>query len=368
MKATMFLQLSPELLFQFILLYIVIFLILFRHFNLLETILISVVKSVFFLLYFSGILDFWTHLDDVTYYIDGQKILNRLCHSGCLLTTDIFEYAFSLSGGRHILYSLYNATAQYILGPFYSSAVFFNIVLSVLSGVLIKYIFTLCGYSRQYSKLLAIFYMLHVDVFVWSGMINIKGTFVIFLTLLSFYIVFLFIKNGGYRYIVAFIVVTFLLSLLRFYIPALIIASVVFYFISTNFRFKYFVLLTTILVVVSLYLWPYVNLSIIEPATILTGIFRFLLTPQPWSIEPTYKYLFIPSITNLILFFPMVLGLMLILRDKGYIRILVIYFLICVALYSMIPELQGPRHRYQLIPFIALFQFNFLYYLLKRKV
>lgn len=47
-------------------------------------------------------------------------------------------------------------------------------------------------------------------------------------------------------------------------------------------------------------------------------------------------------------------------------RILLLYLLIVIGFYGIFPELQGPRHRVQVVFIIAWMQFDFLWYLLVR--
>ena len=42
--------------------------------------------------------------------------------------------------------------------------------------------------------------------------------------------------------------------------------------------------------------------------SILSGILRFSLTPQPWSVETHYSFLYVPAIRHWLLFIPMLLA------------------------------------------------------------
>jgi hypothetical protein len=99
--------------------------------------------------------------------------------------------------------------------------------------------------------------------------------------------------------------------------------------------------------------------------SVLFGIPRMLLTPQPWSIVPEYEFL-IPSAVVNWLMFPATIGGLLFLWKRGTVAwLMILYAMLSVVVYGAFPDLQGPRHRIQFTPMLFWMQFHFLYVVVK---
>ena len=95
---------------------------------------------------------------------------------------------------------------------------------------------------------------------------------------------------------------------------------------------------------------------------------RFLLMPQFWNVEPEREgFIFVPSIFHWLLFLPMLYGGFRLWCDVPRARILFIYFTIMVLFYSIVPELQGTRQRFQLVFLTAWMQFHAVWILLPKR-
>ena len=133
-------------------------------------------------------------------------------------------------------------------------------------------------------------------------------------------------------------------------------------------RRKYLLLPFISLIIFFIFPWGQYELMYLKPDTLLFGLIHFSLTPQPWSIEDNYSFLLLPSIIHWILFVPVLLAARILWQKSLLSRLLLIYLLMVIIFYALIPELQGPRHRVQIIFVIAWMQFHFLWIFTRKAV
>jgi hypothetical protein len=96
------------------------------------------------------------------------------------------------------------------------------------------------------------------------------------------------------------------------------------------------------------------------------GFFRYTLGPTPGGTASAYTFLN-PSAVFHWLFAPVaLLGAMSLLKER-FERLIIIYGLILVSVFSAVPAAAGPRFRFQFVFFIALLQFQGLWFLITRK-
>jgi hypothetical protein len=103
------------------------------------------------------------------------------------------------------------------------------------------------------------------------------------------------------------------------------------------------------------------GLAQLQPAALVAGIPRFLLTPQPWSVDPDYSYLTLPMILHWLLFPALLAGMLMLWSRPRVSTLLLIYAVMVTGVYASYPDLQGPRHRIQLIPILCWAQFHCLW-------
>jgi len=318
----------------------------------------------------------WFLLDDITYYNQGVELLN----AGYNPFTIFFNEAgmatlFRLSGGTHILYGWLNLFSMFILGPYYYSPVFFNIFLTCISGYFIYKISIFCGFERRYSSALVCFFILHWDVLVWSSFLNLKDVVVLTMTVILFYALVLVQIRLNFTALITVAVVLFAFLWIRFYVPIMVLLAFGLYYLfvlNGIFRVKLGQLIVILIIGALIFfelgvnkIGIYFSMLDVSPSTIVTGAIRMILTPQPWSIDPKYSFLLIPSIFHLFFIVPMLVGgCVLWVRSKKA-RFFIIYFLISILLYASFDELQGPRHRVQLLMVIVWMQFHFIWEFLK---
>lgn len=99
-----------------------------------------------------------------------------------------------------------------------------------------------------------------------------------------------------------------------------------------------------------------------QPGNFVFGAVRYLLTPLPWNVDPKYAFLFIPSILHLIFFIPAVAGFFALWKRHPQARLVLIYFILIVGFYSIVPGLQGVRQRVQIGFVFAWLQFHTLWF------
>ncbi|MGK7887257.1 MAG: hypothetical protein AB4057_21840 [Crocosphaera sp.] len=332
---------------------------------------VSLTKVTIPFTYFAFFYDgSWTFLDDITYTVMGSKLLNEGYNPISVLT----EYQglnslFNIAGGNHILYYWFNLFSQYLFGEHYYSAVFVNVFLTCISGYLLFKISQILGFSRKYTQGLFIFYLLQWELLVWSSFINLKDISVSFLTISILYIIMIFYRTQKKKYLILLLIPLFLLLWLRFYVCFLIMVSwgLWIFFNSKGLKKYWMLFIVIVLIGIMLSFWgldtitQYQSELNLSPLTIIFGIFRMFLTPQPWSIHPAYTFLLIPSLLQWMFFLPTLFSTYKLWNGSQEIRLLILYMLISFIFLGTFDRLQGPRHRVQLLPIIAWLQFHFLW-------
>jgi len=96
----------------------------------------------------------------------------------------------------------------------------------------------------------------------------------------------------------------------------------------------------------------------------LSGIVHIILTPRPWGISPEYSFLTIAAVLHWLFLLPTVIGGGMLWRQSKEAALLIIYCLVLIVLYGSYAELQGPRHRLQLVFIIAWMQFHFFWHII----
>lgn len=370
--------LTPQLVVATLVIFALGVVISSRVISLPASIVVSGAKVLLPMLYFAFVFDgSWTFLDDWGYFDHGRVLVQSgynpvsfLFHTDSLLTL------FILVGGNHVLYDWYNFLTQWLFGGFYFAPVFLNVGLTF--GIAwMGYRIALSSKSpRQYAQGLFVFLLLQWELLAWSSLVNLKDTLVLFLTVALVYAGMQFIETRRKRYIVGVAVLVILFYWIRFYVPLILLLSAFAYLLpSAPLRIK---LWSTVLIggLVAGY-GAYAGWDQLLAAAgtltlgsrIVLGTVKMALSPQPWSIDPNYSFLLLPALLHWILFVPTVIGCVMLWQDVPRARVLIVYLLTALVVYGAgLDELQGPRHRVQLIFMYAWAQFHFLWYLLPRTV
>ncbi len=320
-----------------------------------------IVRFTIPLLYFGAWHDgTWSLVDDITYFRQGQALLTRgVDPVGFFFDRHALTWLFVESRGNHILYGWFNLLAQWLAGPHYYAPVLLNVVMTFWAARTLYDIVRLATPERTYAVAVTGLFLFHWDVIAWSSFLNMKDNLVLLLTI---WLVrgYLGLGRPGRRWaLLSVVVVSFLLLWLRFYVPLLM--GVCFAFTSAlgdraRLRRRGAILVLSIAFVVGLVAaigpgllrlaWSRLDLS---PGSLIVGITRIILTPQPWSVSEANGFLLIPSVLHLVMLPATAIGLVLLWRELPVSRLPVLYALLVLGIFAIFPLQLGPRHRYQVV-------------------
>ncbi len=329
---------------------------------------LAVIKICIPFVYFAFLFDgTWLLKDDVTYFRQGVT-MNVISDPFSMINDpDARTFLWELSNrGLHVLYGWWNMLLQWIYGPYYFVPVFFNVALTFVAAGFLYAIAILASFDRTYAGALFVFTLLHPDVLAWSSFVNLKDIWVFALTIIMIWSSLSLITERRISAFILFTAAAILLVGLRFYIPMLIVLSVMAWsLINSPPRIRWAIAGIGILC-----LLVYINMfeSVIATGfrtlkfeSMGYGLLHFVFTPRPWAVEDNYSFLVIPAIWHWLMFLPSSVGLVLLWRDSVALRLLVIYLLGVTTLYTLLPDYQGPRHRWQ-VSFVFIWaQFHVLF-------
>ena len=343
--------------------------ILKRELSPVTSILISVVKVGFSLAYFAWYFDGTTFLgDDIIYQAQGEQMLRDGYNPmTALLNPDGIARLFELTGGFHILYGWWNLLGQYLFGEHYYSAVFLNVWLTVVCGILLVRMLEIIGFDHRYQKSFLIFFLFHWEILVWSSFINLKDIATMTLAAWSLLLFLKLAQKLEFRNLAWLGVCLGIFSFVRFYMPVLILASAGIWLLLKQRDIRKWMLIP--IIVGMLYLsassqidWEKYG----QQQTFFFSLFKlFLLSPPPWKIDTSYPFLLIPSILHWIFFIPAMVTGVILWQKNITARLLIIYMLL-VTLFYTLTIFSGPRQRLQITFVIAWLQFHTLWLLVGR--
>jgi hypothetical protein len=334
----------------------------------------SLIRVAIPLAYFAWFFDgSWTLRDDLRYTASGILMLRQGFNPISIFFGEGgYDALLEQARGPHILYYWWNLLAQYLFGQYYYASVFLNVGLTFVVGYVMFRMARLSGFSEGYAQGLALLTLFHWDIVAWSSLMNLKDVMVMTLTVSTFY---LFMKLSHRISLGSLVLVGITMTLLyriRFYVPAMIVLVVaVWYVLFSSGKQKYvmvaavgvggvgflsFLGLDSILSKVNTYIQPSVF-----------GIIRMMLTPQPWSIEAAYGYLVLPSTFHWLLIVGFPTSALLLWKQSNELKLLLMYLGAALVLYGSFGDVQGPRHRVQIVFILLWLQFHFLWYLLKKR-
>ena len=368
-----------ELFAPTILIYLVSLYISFKYTKWLGiSLLIAFIKSGLYLIYYGYLFDgTYTFLDDWTYFEGGYKLTDR----GVTFFNfyNHWEYVKMIGRGDHFVYYLYNAVAFQIFTIGYYAPVSLNILFTIIFAFygtkLIELEFKL---SKRYAKLFFIFLMCHPSILSWSTVMNGKDIIILFFHLLILISISCYFRGKILKFMIIILPSILILLFLRFYIP--FIFGVVFIVTALikykNMRHKKYLIYIFLIGVTSFYSTgsglfesslTVAQNHIVNP---VLGLIRFLLTPVPFRAEENYSFLNFAALANWFLMPFLIFGILSLYKTKTiFIRYFLLYFIVFVLLYAFVGELQGPRHRVQILYPIAVLQMiGILNIINKRKV
>jgi hypothetical protein len=103
-------------------------------------------------------------------------------------------------------------------------------------------------------------------------------------------------------------------------------------------------------------------LHYVEFDSIAVNLLRIVFTPRPWSITwGTHGFVALGAALHWLFLLPTCIGAVRLVVDSSAARLIAIYCLGVLVFYAAVPELLGPRQRYQSTFGWAWFQFHFLW-------
>jgi len=311
----------------------------------------------------------WSVIDDVTYYREGRILLDAGYNPiTVLLKSDGFNALLYMSDGYHFLYGWFNLFLEYLLGASYFAPVFGNVVLTCVCGILLYGLARQIGAQDDYARALAVFFVLQWEILAWSSFINVKDILVLTLTLGLLRSLIGLLRGFTIGRVAGVAVASFLLLWIRFYVPLIAgIAFALYRLIQSDRAAKVrgaviaLIFLFVIIVAGRYRIQEALLLIHPAPADILFGWIRTLLSPQPWSVNRDYGFLAVPSILHLATLPLTAYGTYHLVRRGGPVRLLFLYAALLLIPIAAFPELQGPRHRIQILFVLVWAQFHGAY-------
>ncbi|QYF91983.1 hypothetical protein KY495_14485 [Massilia sp. PAMC28688] len=315
----------------------------------------------------------WALIDGIKYYESGQHFLAEGYTPLSLFDQDAIIYSFTNSGGQHILYDWYNLIAQWLFGGSYAAPVYMNVALTFVSANLLHGIARRLQFGRLYCSALFVMFALHWELLSWSSIANLKDSLVLLLTVATFYAGLALFQQRRLRHALALLVLLFLFYWIRFYVPLLMLCAVLLYvFFANSGRARLYIIASAALlagVYVAVMGWAAIAEGIGRldaGAGMLSGAVKVMLIPRPWSLEPEYTFLLIPSLLHWAFLPALIAGAVMLWRQAPVYRLLLIYFLTMLLFYGAFEELQGARQRVQVLFIYAWAQFHCLWVVLER--
>ncbi len=302
----------------------------------------AAIPFVYFWLYFND--GGWTLRDDMRYYGVGAGLLQLGYRPwDFIFDPEARDLLASAAASRHTLYYLWNIIAQSMVGMQYYAAVFFNVGLTFLTGVMMYRTLRLLDFPVRFLQGLLVFHMLHWDYLSWTSLINVKETLVEALLIASVCCMIRFVRLRSWPALLGVAACFFLLFTVRIYVPFLIMAAAgAWVLLQWQDGRKW---LLTPLVVGALFLL-YAKIGAddqqVYPHLVLAGGMRFILTPQPWNITPTYSFLQVPMVLQWLFAVPAGIGAIMLWQRNRECRLFILILLTFIAFYAMFPAHQGP--------------------------
>lgn len=326
------------------------------------------VSLIYFIFFFST--SNWTILDDFMYEEKSWLLPGLTSNPLALLFNRPALDLLSVElGTSHIVYFWWNYLGHFLFGTYYFSPVFLNIGLTFIAARILYSTARQCDLPQNYSKYLAIYFVLHQELIAWSSFLNIKDTMVLTFSVLCFYCIIRLINARKKAWLILCWGLMlggcfWIFTMLRYYVPVLIVGAVGFWLIlGIKGKMKYFWLICSALA------FRLVLPEAIPEELITTNIaiiaydsVRFSLMPLPWYIGEGYTFENISAIYHWILFIPALIGgFSLGLRHRKAL-LLVLYSFVIIGFYAMVRDLAGDRQRFQICFSWAWMEFHFLWF------
>lgn len=321
----------------------------------------TLVAAAYFQWFYDGT---WTVLDDQAYFRHGRVLLDAgFDPASALLERKGLATLLLLSEGPHILYSWFNLLCQWLLGPAYWAPVFGNVLLTFAAARLLARLVRDCGAEEGYARALALFFIVQWELLAWSSFLNVKDVLVMTLTMALLSPMLRLTREFRWRTLLLAILAGAVFLWLRFYVPLVAVLAFALHVVHWRglVRGRTLLVLGAAIAVAVLLrgqLLGLAGLLQLSAANLAFGWLRTLLSPQPWSLQPGYGFLLVPSVLHFATLPFLAWGTWALIRRPGPARFLFAYAALVLMSVAAYPELQGPRHRIQLLFLIAWAQFH----------
>lgn len=324
--------------------------------------MIAAVKVAVPLAYFAHDPTGAFHLrDDLGYFYDALRTVSTGPEGSWLYATLVIPRIVESAQVPHVFYNLWNILSMLAFGPHYFSPVFFNVATTFAAGYLFFRVLREAGFAESYARLASVFFLLHWDLLAWSSFLNLKDILVLTLTLASLLGTLVLLRRPTPPAFLGLAAPMAALLFLRFYVPLLIALAVLLHLLAHRRYLGAGLVLACVGSVASLKISLVGRiLPFVRPIEAFTGVPRFLLTPLPWNLSPGYEFLAWPAWLHLLLLVPALLAIPSLRGKSSGARLLLMYLGVVVLAYAVIPDLQGPRQRFQIFFLFAWMQFHAL--------
>lgn len=329
--------------------------------------LLALVKVGLVFVYFGWLDDGrWRLYDDLAYARDSGELVAEGNTPVLLAATGEGQATlFAYAGGSHVVYYVYNVLAVWLFGDHYWSPILLNVFATALAALALARILEQAGWERTKRRVALIFFLLHWDLLAWSSFVNLKDSLVLALTAWLFATGLTLGKRLRILDLSLFGLCLLLLAYLRWYVPALVAVVLVVFGLFDWRGWRRALVVGLAGAAVSYVAWKGIPSGYLEPAGAIQGAIRFVVTPRPWGIEERYSFLTIPAALHWLFLPVLLLGCWSAWRRSPLLRPLILWLCVLVLFYGLVPELQGPRHRYQAAFATALLQFEGLAFLVR---
>jgi hypothetical protein len=268
----------------------------------------------------------------------------------------------SATGSRHILYYIWNVLAHTLFGVHYHSAVYLNIIASFISCALFSEILKIFRFGNTYRQWAIMFHALHWEYLSWTSLINSKDNLVELLIVCALYSLIRLHRQRCLHALPLLAVSVWLLSMIRFYIPCIMLVGLGLWYCLQLRYWAYYVLLPATMVCLLGYL-PFFQqfAEFMRFDNVLFGAIRFLLMPRPWMLRPETSFLFIPSLFQWSFALPTVAGVAFLFVRSSESRLPMCILISFIAFYAVYIIDPSPRMRVQATALFAFAQFHFMW-------
>lgn len=307
-------------------------------------------------------------LDEALYYSKSGEIYEGILSNGLTDIFNIRQYTYSL----HFLFYAWNTLLFLILGKNMYVSMLANIFLSFVAGkILLKILMNIGGELRD-SKWITIFYLLSPSVICWSSFHNLREIFLSVFFFLMLLQMLKFYEKQNLKNLSSLLFSFFIMFYIRFYMIIIATAALFIALLkkkSTK-TLYFFIITSTFISIGIIYLFfPILKNINIDFLNIAYGSMRFILTPNPFNVDPLYYFILPDAIFHTVMLPISLIGLVIIYKKYNYegkIDVLFLTVLWLIIFYAILPESQGPRQRFPISFLFTFCQYEGLLYLINK--